>query len=324
MGLLARILAPLLFVTTLTSVAHADGGGCFVSIAPPAVRRVKDLTVISPARTESPPPGLRLRTHVRAQDHVWIGPDVPSFVPLEVAGNMALDLLDRSEGFYVAVYRERFDTCGLGSTQRNCATEIRLFDCNGLPIFATSLAPFLSRPDQLEVQDLRYSGGRLYFNEACQSYSRDAGGRCSSLVALDLLQRRVIWRTPSLVSNNYFAVMGQFVVAAYGFTGEPASIRVVRRSDGTIVDRQPLEGTNFEMTTRGDLVTVNLYYGRPAASFRLVATGDKASLLRVAEVTTPSPSSSSLPTPWPAPPNLDALFTLGAAAATSLLHAPQL
>jgi hypothetical protein len=53
-----------------------------------------------------------------------------------------------------------------------------------------------------------------------------------------------------------------------------------------IVDRKPLEGTNFEMTTRGDVVTVNLYYGRPAVSFRLVAAGDKASLVRVHETTT--------------------------------------
>src|SRR4051812_44473260 len=76
MGLLARVLAPLLFVTTLPSVAHADGGGCFLPITPPAIRRVNDLTVTSPARTESPPPGLRLRTNVRPQDHMWIGPDV--------------------------------------------------------------------------------------------------------------------------------------------------------------------------------------------------------------------------------------------------------
>ncbi len=273
--LAARLLVPFLLLTTTASVAYADGGGCFLQIPAPPLRRVNELTVVSPARSEAPPPGLRLRTHVRPQDHMWIGPEVPAFVPLEIGSNMKLDLLDRTEGFHVALYRERFATC-VGN--RNCASEVRVFDCNGFPIAAVPLTPHLSRPDHLEVQDVRYSGGTLYFNEACQSYSREAGGRCSSLVALDVLQRRVLWRTPALTSNNWFALMGEYVVAAYGFTGEPASIRVIRRSDGAIVDRKPLEGTNFEMRTNGDLVSVELYYGRPAASFKL---GSDGKLLRV-------------------------------------------
>src|SRR5262245_11188963 len=104
----ALLFAPLVFLTSLvTTAAHADGGGCFQQVPPPAVRRAPGLTVTSPARTEAPPPGLRLRTHVRPQDGTWIGPDVPAFVPLELGGNMTLELLDWTEGTYVALYRER-------------------------------------------------------------------------------------------------------------------------------------------------------------------------------------------------------------------------
>ena len=33
------------------------------------------------------------------------------------------------------------------------------------------------------LKNVRYDGGVLYFNEACQSYSKEAQGKCSSIVA---------------------------------------------------------------------------------------------------------------------------------------------
>ena len=214
-----------------------------------------------PARVrEAPPPGLRLRTHVRPGDHAWIGPDVPPFVPPAV-GSMHLDLLDRSSNAWIALYRESFDACGAGTPgSRNCGAEVLVFDCAGGPIAKIPLLPLLSRRDQLEVQDVRYDGGVLYFNEACQTYAREAGGRCSSLVAFDPAAGRVLWRTPPLVSNNGFVVAGDYLVAAYGFTGERASIHLVRRDDGAVVDTKPLRHTNFEMYLEADTVGVDLWY----------------------------------------------------------------
>jgi hypothetical protein len=218
---------------------------------------------------EAPPPGLRLRTHVLAGDGKWIGPDVPSFVPGTV-GNMHLDLLDRTASAWVALYREGFDACGAGTPgARNCNAEVRVFDCAGKELAAVPLAPLMSRRDHLEVQDVRYEGGTLYFNEACQSYSREAGGRCSALVAVEPGARRVLWRTRSLVSNNWFVVAGDYLVAAYGFTGERAAIHLVRRSDGAIVDSKPLRHTNFEMYLQGDTVAVDLWYDIGRVHYRL-------------------------------------------------------
>lgn len=299
------LLLGLLFGSSLAMDARADGGVCLWPFPAPAVRTAGGLTVRSPARPTAPPPALRLRTHVSPRDHEWFGPEVPGFVPLESHGRL-LDLLDGVEGVYVALYREPFETCGVGAGNRNCGAEVRVFDCFGRELTSVLLTQLMSRPDRLEVQDVRWREGVLYFNEACQSYAREAGGRCSSLVAVDPFAKRVLWRTPSLVSNNWFTVMGDYVVAAYGFTGEPASIRLVRRSDGAVVDRQPLEGTNFEMTTNGDLVTVNLYYDRPAASFR-VSTSPKPALVRVPAGTLPKPPAPQaslglpgLPLPLPA------------------------
>jgi hypothetical protein len=120
----------------------------------------------------------------------------------------------------------------------------------------------MSRSDHLEVQDIRLSGGVLYFNEACQSYSNEAGGDCSSLVAVDPVARRVLWRTPPLISNNRFMVRGCYIVAGYGFTSEPDALHLIDRGTGAIVQRLAVgsapQGYTFPDPTSLD---VSLYSG---------------------------------------------------------------
>lgn len=247
---------------------------------------------MTPSPTQAAAPGLRLRTMVRPADHLWIGPDVPSFVPLEV-GTSELDLLDaRPGGGWVATYRERFDLC---SGSKNCATVVKLFDAYGKETDSVSLKPLLSRPDQLEVQDVRVADDVLYFNEACQTYSREAGGKCSALVAYDLATKKVLWRTRSLVSNNELRVVGAYVVAAYGFTGEPASITVLRRKDGAVMDRQTLPGTNYEMTPKGDVLSVEIYHSIGTANFRLAGFDGPAPKLVRLPTTPPDPNKKPKP-----------------------------
>jgi hypothetical protein len=218
----------------------------------------------------------------RPADHLWIGPDVPSYVPLE----------NGTGGGWVATYRERFDTCGW---RKNCAAFVKLFDAQGKETDSVALEPLFSRPDQLEVQDVRVSGGVLYFNEACQTYSREAGGKCSSLVAYDLASKKVLWRTRPLVSNNEFRVTGPYVVAAYGFTGERASITVLRRTDGAVMDRHALPGTNYEMSTKGDVLSVEIYHAIGTANFRLSGFDGPAPKLVVLPTTPPDPASTPKP-----------------------------
>jgi hypothetical protein len=230
---------------------------------------------------------------VRPADHLWIGPDVPAFVPLEV-GTSELDLLDPAPGGgWVATYRERIELCGL--SKGNCATLVKVFDGAGRETDSAALASFYSRRDQIEVQDVRVADGVLYFNEACQSYSREAGGRCSSLVAIDLATKKVRWRTGSLVSNNEFRVVGPYLVAAYGFTGERASITVLRRNDGAVMDRRALPGTNYEMSTKGDVLSVEIYNAVGTAHFRLQGFDGPSPKLVALPTTPPDPNEKPRP-----------------------------
>lgn len=235
---------------------------------------------------------------VRPADHLWIGPEVPRWLPLEI-GRSELDLLDpRPGGGFVATYRQRFDT-GPELSRTNQDTIVKLFDASGTETHSMSLAAFHPRPDQLEVQDVRLAGDVLYFNEACQTYSRDAGGRCSSLVALDLATKKVLWRTRPLLSNNELRVVGGYVVAAYGFTGEPASITVVRRSDGAVMDRKALPGTNFEMSVKDDVLSVQIYHRIGTAHFRL--EGFEGAAPRLVTLPTTPPDPNERPKPYDPP-----------------------
>lgn len=232
----------------------------------------------SPPMKEAPPPGLRLRTHVVTTPQTkWIGPDVPSFVP-PMSGTRKLDLLIREDSTWVALYKDDFQTCTNGGNDmwRNCSTEARLFDCAGVEKAAVSLNAFMSRKDHLEVQDIHFKDNTLYFNEACQTYARDAGGKCSAMVAVDPFNKKLVWRTGSLISNNWFVLAGpnsDFIVTAYGFTQEPSSIRILRRKDGAVLDTKPLKHTNFEMHLlgSGDVVGVDLWHDIGRVHYKLSA-----------------------------------------------------
>lgn len=235
-------------------------------IAPP-VRRAGDLTVEAPPRTRGDVFGGRLRSHVegalsKGSPRVWVGPQVPGFVPL-MEETAELFLLDRVGDEFMAFYRDPYgaSSCGLGGDE-NCHYFVRAYDVEGNERWRVSLHELLSASTYLEVQDIRWADGTLYFNEACQSYSSGAGGKCSALVAYDPATSTVRWRTRSLVSNGEFLVHGDYIVTGYGFTNERDYIYVVRRGDGKIMQKLsvPKAAERFVLTDDG-LLEVTVYPG---------------------------------------------------------------
>jgi hypothetical protein len=93
-----------------------------------------------------------------------------------------------------------------------------------------------------EIQDVRYRGGIIYFNEACQSYSKEVKGKCSSLVALDPAAGTVLWRSPYLSSNNLFIFKDdETLVSGYGFTAEPDYLFLLSAKTGEVLSRTKLD-----------------------------------------------------------------------------------
>lgn len=183
--------------------------------------------------------------------------EVPSRRPAYVAGELdglQLFIADSTADGWMAFYR---GPLGGAPNSGNVAYRAVMYRRDGSRAWDTNLNRFLSRTDHLEVQDVRYSRGRLYFNEACQSYAREAGGACSSLLRVDPATATVDWRTPPLTSNNVILLHGPYVIAGYGFTAEADSLFLIDRATGRILDRQPLDSAHgyLEMVD-GDLVVV--------------------------------------------------------------------
>ncbi len=228
----------------------------------------------SPPRARSQDFAGRLRTHVegglaRGMERVWVGIEVPAFVDIAV-GTQELFLLDETADGLLAVYRDPYGagTCDTGGG-RNCAYTIRMHARDGTTAWALDTGPLVSRTDQIEIQDVRYEGGTLYFNEACQSYSSGARGRCSSLVAVEPRAGRVLWRTPPLTSNNVFLVLPTYVVCGYGFTSEPDHLFVVRRTDGRVVHRTRLRSAHEALTLVEPTILEARIYPGQVVRFRL-------------------------------------------------------
>ncbi len=221
----------------------------------PARRTFGDLTVLAQPVPSDGQRGLRLRSQTngalsKGSTRDWSGPVVPAFVALGI-GTQELFLLDEVDDGWLAFYRDPYGagSCDLG-TVVNCAFTARLYDLGGGLAWTLPLGPLLSRPERLEVQDIRYARGVLLLNEACQGFSRESGGKCSALVAIDPVRQAELWRTPPLHSNNQFLVLpdADLVVCGYGFSDEDSFVSLVRFGDGAVLQRVKLERAHESFT----------------------------------------------------------------------------
>ena len=93
-----------------------------------------------------------------------------------------------------------------------------------------------------EVQDVRWDADthHLLFNMACPSYAREINGKGSKLYCYDVAQRRMVWETPYLVSNDIFILDRDFVYCAYGFTSEKDYLYMLDKRTGRQYSKLPM------------------------------------------------------------------------------------
>jgi hypothetical protein len=241
---------PLGVASSPVEVVYVEAAAGTGPAAIPPLRKQGDLTVEHPPRKRSARSfRFRFRTHVegsvqQGSARTWVGPPVPTWVPLAV-GPVELSLLDpvrpgAPSSAQLAVYREPHG--GNCSGRVNCRTAAVLFDAAGKVVWSLPVSNLLSRPDHLEVHDVAFDGATLFVNEACRASAKEAGGKCSSLVAIEPTTQKVRWRSPPLVSSGPFVLAGRYLVAAYGYYGEPAAVHVVRAADGKVVHKRALGG----------------------------------------------------------------------------------
>ena len=247
------------------SVARTEPQECNPFVAP-LERKAGTLTVHAPPDPDERRFPGRMRNHVDGaltldSPRLWVGPQVPGFMPL-MDGTKELFLLEREGDVFVGLYRDPYgaSSCDL-STPRNCDYSVLAFNACGDALWAFALAPLMSAGKHLEVGDMRYVDGIVYFNEACQSYAKQAKRKCSALVAFDPASTEVKWRTKNLVSRGPFLVLDQYIVSGYGFTAEKDFLYIIRRSDGEVVGKVDLKSAHDDLTIEDDTLIANTYKG---------------------------------------------------------------
>lgn len=256
-----RTLAATLGLGLLSLTAHADPLQIATdpTVASGGERRAGNLIVPAQPLRRPDDPAMRLRTHVDGpltahEVRTWVGPPVPAHVGLSV-GTQELFLLDEIPGGgHLAFYRDPYgaSSCSLADMWRNCAYSLRLYAADGALRAEWPLDPLLSADTHLEIQDVQYSDGIVYFNEVCQTYAADAKGRCSALVALDPVSGKVVLRSRHLVSNSRFMLLGDVILTGYGFTAEPDFVYLLDRKTGAVLDRHKVRTAPETYTPLGD------------------------------------------------------------------------
>lgn len=167
----------------------------------------------------------RLRSFRRKSDTwvgkwEWVGPPVPSYVPIEFEG-MTMKILDPSPGGHVALYRE--SVLGLcDHERRTCRAVARMHDTKGKIVWSVELSSFFESDALVDIWDIRYADGTLYFSSPCASPDLDdlclseliaRAPNCGELIAVDPIRSKVLWRSAPLSSGGTFRLIGRYALS---------------------------------------------------------------------------------------------------------------
>ncbi len=115
---------------------------------------------------------------------------------------------------------------------------------------------------EFAVQDVTYAqerDGVLYLCNGGGSYAKEVFGKKGFLSAIDATSGALLWRSAPLTCNATFAMTDDHIISGYGFTAEPDFVFLVRRSDGSAVQKVPVDSGPNTIQLDGRRVHVETY-----------------------------------------------------------------
>jgi hypothetical protein len=138
--------------------------------------------------------------------------------------------------------------------------------------YAFDLTAFTRPPNLGEFEPVTWArevDDVLYVSNAHLTYASATRGRNAYVSAIDLMKKRTRWRSPALVANaRTFVVVGDWIVAGYGFTAEPDFLYLLERSTGKVLDRLLVPSAPEIIKRRGDMLHVRTYDGQLVVRIR--------------------------------------------------------
>lgn len=103
-------------------------------------------------------------------------------------------------------------------------------------------------------------GNTLYVSHSHLTYARSSKGMNAYITAIDTRSNRVLWRSPSLVSNaNNFEVIGNLIVSGYGFTAEPDYLYLLDKKTGDVKQQLAVKSKADYIIHKDNKIYVRMY-----------------------------------------------------------------
>ena len=125
-----------------------------------------------------------------------------------------------------------------GSSQRGwlgsqCAFDVRLADGSGPTVHlgAEQVPPFTT------VSAVVRSGSAAWLSVSFNGYAAEFPKGGNRVIAVDLCQGRVIWKSTDSVCNGGLLLLGDYLISPYGFTSERRYVYVLAAYSGTVIQK---------------------------------------------------------------------------------------
>jgi hypothetical protein len=128
-----------------------------------------------------------------------------------------------------------------GTTRRgwpgaHCTFEMMLADGSG-PVI--SLGTF-HIPPYTTASSLVRSGSAVWLSVTFNGYTREFPQGGNRIIAVDLCEGRVVWKSKDSMSNGGLLLRGDYLLSPYGFTSEPRFVFVLDAHSGAVVQKLPV------------------------------------------------------------------------------------
>ena len=138
---------------------------------------------------------------------------------------------------------------------------------SGVIQYAFDFVNFLNAPgiasNELNEQLVTWAlerDGVLYVSNGHRTYASESKGKNAYLTAIDLKTGNILWRSRPLVSNaRNFEIVGNVIVAGYGFTREPDFLYLIDRKTGEVIAKRPLKTGPDYILEKGGKLYVRVY-----------------------------------------------------------------
>lgn len=176
----------------------------------------------------------------------FIHPEKPGFIP-DTMNGLKLFILDKTGNSWLCFYRSYLD-------EESYNFYSCLYSKSGDLIWDMNINKYFPYEHPLEVQDIKFDGSNLFFNAACISYASESGYKCSSLICIDPVSKKIKWNTPDLTSNGIFILYEDIVISSYGFWDEKDYLFIIEKLTGHIINKIALESLCEYLEIKNDFL----------------------------------------------------------------------